>query len=194
MDNPVTLRERAKIVSIEKTSGTDRKGNTWHAVAITHTNPDGRDPAKERRTLVFDNMLKGNQALYKKVKELAEGHVVGFIKSGARKTLSDIVDESEIPKFESKKTWTDGSKGKFNEAAPKVGGVLHDAVALTTAIEGKNSQISTVKSLAESLLRLSAELEKNWNDGEYKPSATTAPTENKTMADVSADAFDLDDF
>lgn len=184
----------AKIISVGKRTGTKKDGGTWSAVEIKHTNPNSKDPNKESTTLVFDTILKANSALLDKIKELEPGTSVGLTKKIGSNALIDIVDESQVPKYTPKSSFSGGGRGGFNEAAPKVGGILHDAVALTVAIEGKNSTIETVKNLAEELLRLSANLEKNWNAGTYKTNPQPTSNQSETMAAAADDAFDLDDF
>lgn len=187
----------AKIVSVGKT-----KLGQYDAIQIKHTQPKEEDTSKVVNTNVFLNALQENQTLAKQIKELKEGDVVGFIKTkkGYNYNLTSIVEASEVPEKEKRPTWNKGGGTRaFNEAAPKVGGVLHDAVALALGTTKDKTTMTDVTTWAEELLFLSNTLEKSWNAGKYRGTQSgtkSGPSQETTdtMAEVSDDVFDLDDF
>lgn len=183
----------AKIVSVGKT-----KLGQYDAIQIQHTQPDAEDPSRIVKTNVFANQLENNKDLAVKIKNLSQGETVGFIKTqvGRNYQLTDIVAAGEIPKATQRKTWNNSGGGKakgFNEAAPKVGGILHDAVALAIATKKEGATIQDVESLAEDLLCVSASLEENWNKGKYKPEPEVQSKSPASMADSVDDIFGADD-
>lgn len=90
------------------------------------------------------------------------------------------------------------SKGGYDNVGAKVGGTLHDAVALA----GTGAKVSKVEIIAEELLSLAYRLEANVNAGKYEAKATTTTktsassvktnvSEKQTVEEDSLDNIDF---
>ncbi len=158
-------------------------------IELTYKRLDGPNPGVESKTGNFVTALdEASRDLIK-----AKGtFVVVKTKDGKFWPLTKIEDVST---FVEKKPYTgggggfnksSGGGGTFNNAGIKTGAILHDACALV----GVGGKIADVKRVAEELLHLSYELEKNITDGKYVPNVNTFESPINT---VKVQAVEEDD-
>lgn len=170
------------------------EGTPLDKTIITYTRTDGQGDGKEMKATKFTSeftkeeitLLKevsSNKGELVLVKEFTEGKAKDGTPRGYwnLKTISPISTFVEKPQkppykpssYKTNSNTTSYTKGGYNEAGVKSGAVLHDAVAVAIAVNGKATTATQIASIARELLQLSTQLEEEVRNGDYNsPSAT----------------------
>lgn len=186
--------QKAEYVSHELT----KRGRSDY-ITLTYKRLDGEDPGKEVKAGNFISKLdsesrtiikNGGMFVVEKTEDgkfwpLTAIRDISTYKEKPAYTQQYTGKTSNVNNNNSSSTWSDGQYGA------KVGGVMHDAVA----IAGKGAKMSFVKELAEQLLSLSYELEDNAKKGKYKAlennNTPLKEEDNSPPFDINDDEIEL---
>lgn len=202
--------QKTKVTGYTRTG----EGTKLDKTTITYVRTDGQGDGKEMTASKFTSnfseeektLLKsingGGEAVIVKVFEKKDGAPNGFWNLKALKPISEYVapvkKEYALNNKWGNKTNATSSKSSYDQTGAKVGGVLHDAVAMAVANNGTNVKTYHVASIARELLSLSLQLENEVRNGKYDNSISINTNNSLPVTEPSVDneleSFDsLDD-
>lgn len=144
------------------------------AVYIEYTQPDSDNPARTFKGNIFHNFLKDHPSVGAHIKALKVGDEVCIVREQQEGwwNIIDITDKADVPPqrpaFGGGGGFKKGGGSNFNAHGAKVGGIIHDAVAMAVAIHTDKVTVDHVDALARDLLGLSFTLEKECDEGAFK--------------------------
>lgn len=200
--NGATSTQKVKILSHARTG----EGTKLDKTAITYTRTDGVGNGAALTASKFTSDFTNEEKLLIKGAETGnDGGEVVLIKEFTQKEgadhgywnlktlapISTFVEKPQKPAYKasySKPSTTTATPARsgYNEAGVKAGAVLHDAVAVAIAVNGKSTTTVQVATIARELLALSTQLEEEVRNGNYNNTSTnSANSTNGSTNNVS---------